>query len=302
MKVEEKYGLILPRSTHPSELTISIMLEKKRGKMKKIALVLLVIICLAAFSGCSTPAPAESTPCPETPSDLTDLGGREVIIGVENLAPPFNMINDQGEAVGFDYDFFTELCKRANCTPVFKEVAWEGFFEAVQAGEIDLGETPITVTMDRAKMVSFSNPVMQFGMRLVVRADEEVIQDAVTLAAATDKIVGVGIGTTNEQKAWEIVGKDRTESYSDFLVAFAALSSGDVDAVILDDYGIAEFMKQYPGEFKAVGPRLTSDFLAIPMPSNNTIEVAVNVALQSMQNDGSLQAMLVKWGLAIPEE
>ncbi|HLU10311.1 MAG TPA: transporter substrate-binding domain-containing protein, partial [Oceanobacillus sp.] len=56
--------------------------------------------------------------------ELPDLEGREVTIAVENAYPPYNYINEAGEAVGWDYDTFNEICARINCVPVYVEMGW----------------------------------------------------------------------------------------------------------------------------------------------------------------------------------
>ena len=70
---------------------------------------------------------------------LPNLGGRTITVAVENAYPPFNNIDvGTGEAVGWDYDVVREICKRLNCVPEFKEVAWDGLFPAMNAGEYDM--------------------------------------------------------------------------------------------------------------------------------------------------------------------
>ena len=47
-----------------------------------------------------------------------DLG--EVSVAVENAYLPFNFIDEaSGDAIGFDYDIWAELCDVMGCTPVF---------------------------------------------------------------------------------------------------------------------------------------------------------------------------------------
>ncbi|HSM56329.1 MAG TPA: transporter substrate-binding domain-containing protein, partial [Candidatus Sulfomarinibacteraceae bacterium] len=66
--------------------------------------------------------------------DLPDLGGQEVRIAVENAYNPFNFINDEGEAVGYDYDIFEEICARLNCEPVFVETSWDAMVAIMGGG------------------------------------------------------------------------------------------------------------------------------------------------------------------------
>jgi polar amino acid transport system substrate-binding protein len=88
----------------------------------------------------------------EEPEVLPDLGGREVIVAVENAYPPFNQISrETGEPEGWDYDAWVEICARLNCVPVMEEWAWDGIFEAAAAGEFDVAADGITITPERAR-------------------------------------------------------------------------------------------------------------------------------------------------------
>lgn len=259
--------------------------------MKALKVPSLWVVAILLLAGC---VPAAPTPAP-APPPLLDLGGREIIVAVENAYPPFNYLDEEGKGVGYDYDFFEELCKRANCKPVFKEFAWEGMFEACQAGEFDIAMNGITLTLERSKIIDYSDPIMEYGMVLMVRADEVEIKDTETLIALEDKLLGTQLGTTNEKKCIELVGEERTKSFDDFPTAVEALLAGDVDCVPIDEVAAIGFMKANPGQLKIVGERLTAELLACIMPPGSEIQVAVNAAIDAMWADGTMDALYKKW-------
>jgi len=273
--------------------------------MKERFLVLVVLALGMVVASCA-PAPTPCPPCPACPPcptpppevPLTDLGGREIIVAVENAYPPFNMLDEEGKGIGYDYDLFEELCKRANCKPVFKEFAWEGMFEACQAGEFDISMDGITLTLERSKIVTYSDPIIEYGMVLMVRADEEEIKDTETLIAATDKLLGTQLGTTNEKKCLELVGEERTKSFDDFPTAVSAMLAGDVDCIPIDEVAAVGHMKANPGKLKIVGERLTAELLACIMPPDSEIQTAVNAAIDAMWADGTMDALYKKWLVA----
>ena len=69
---------------------------------------------------------------------------------------PFNFIDTEtGEAIGYDYDIFAEICQRINCQPDFVETSWDAMV-AVMGGEgsfdtFDVGADGITITEERAQ-------------------------------------------------------------------------------------------------------------------------------------------------------
>jgi polar amino acid transport system substrate-binding protein len=270
---------------------------KKENKMKALRLVSVLVILsilIAACSSAATEAPAVTSAPPE--NKLPDLGGREVIVAVENAYPPFNSIDTAtNKGVGWDYDAFTEICKRLNCKPVFTEAAWDGIFEATAAGQYDVVADGVTITDERKKTVAFSDPYMNITQVLLVRSDETRFTDSASLAANPSLIVATQLGTTNETKAVEIVGESRVKSFDTFDGAVLALLSGDADAVVLDQEPAKGFIATNQGKLKMLDEKLTSEDLGFVFPKGSELIDPVNKALAAMKADGTLDTLYKKW-------
>ena len=227
---------------------------------------------------------------------LPDLGGREVIVAVENAYPPFNYISEEtGQPEGWDYDAWAEICARVNCVPVMEEWAWDGIFEAAASGEFDVAADGITITPERAQVIAFSDPYIDYGQSLLTIASEDRFADAEEFAANPDLRVAVQQGTTNELAAVNLVGEDRVDSYEDFGVAVQALLSGDADAVVIDNVAGIGFINNNPGQLRFVGEPFTSEELGFVYQPGSDLIDPVNIALRSMQVDGALATLYNKW-------
>ncbi len=247
----------------------------------------------------ATVAEAQPTEAPtEAPaaSKLPDLGGKKITVAVENAYPPFNKIDEAtGEGVGWDYDTVREICKRINCVPEFKQAAWDGIFPAMQAGEYDMLADGVTITEERAKIVDFSIPYVTIGQVLLVRADETATVDEIK--ADPKRIVGTQLGTTNEIVAKKNFPEERVKSFEDFGGAVLALLSNDIDGVVIDNVTALGFMNENPGKLKVAGQITSDEQLGFVFPPGSELKDAVNAALQSMIDDGTLEALNKKWGL-----
>ncbi len=244
-------------------------------------------------------APAATQPSgatgPGAGGTLPDLGGKEVIVAVENAYPPFNSVDESGNGIGWDYDALTEICKRLNCTPVFTEAAWEGIFEATAAGQYDVVADGVTITDERKKTVAFSDPYMSIIQVLLVRVDENRFTDSASLAADTSLVVATQLGTTNAIKAKEIVGETRVHEFDTFDGAVLALLSGDADAVVLDEEPAKGFMAANEGKMKTLSEKLQGDELGFVFPQGSDLVAPVNAALAAMKSDGTLDSLYAKW-------
>jgi polar amino acid transport system substrate-binding protein len=265
--------------------------------MKAYRILIITIIMAFLAAACapaSTPTPA-ITSAPATNS-LPDLGGRKIIVAVENAYPPFNSIDaTTNQGVGWDYDVFTEICKLLNCVPVMTEAAWEGIFEATAAGQYDVVADGVTITEDRKKTVAFSDPYMQIIQVILARADETRFTDSKTLAANTDLKVATQLGTTNAIKAKEIVGEARVNEFDTFDGAVLALLSGDADAVILDQEPALGFMDKNPGKLKILDEKLQGDELGFVFKQGSDLIDPINKALAALKASGTLDTLYAKW-------
>ena len=246
-----------------------------------------------------TEAPVATEPPVKTeapPEGLPDLGGKTVTVAVENAYPPFNSIDpNTNKGVGWDYDSVTEICKRLNCVPEFKEAAWDGIFPAMEAGEFDVLADGVTVTDERKKIVEFSMPYVTIGQVLLVRADETLSVDA--MIADDTKLVGTQIGTTNEIVAKKNFPEARVKSFEDFGAAVLALLGNDIDGVVIDNVSASGFMGQNEGKMKVAGALTSDEQLAFVFPPKSDLRPAFDAALEAMQADGTLEALNLKWGL-----
>ncbi len=266
--------------------------------MKKLMTILsLLAVTAMALAACGGQPAAQPAAPQASTGGLPDLGGKKVVVAVENAYPPFNMIDEAtGKGVGWDYDTVTEICKRINCVPEFKEAAWDGIFPAMQAGEYDWLADGVTYTAERDEIVDFSMPYVTVGQVLLVRADETATLD--DFKAKADLLVGTQIGTTNEIVAKETFPDKEIQSFEDFGAAVLALISNDIDAVVIDTVSATGYMKENEGKLK-IGAQITSDEkLAFVFPPGSDLVAAVDAALQSMIDDGTLEALNKKWGLA----
>jgi polar amino acid transport system substrate-binding protein len=266
--------------------------------MKTLRIFSGLLIAMFIFAACAPAAPtsAPATEAAAGTSNLPDLGGKEIIVAVENAYPPFNFIGKTtNQGAGWDYDAWQEICALLNCKPMMTEAAWDGIFEATAAGQYDVVADGVTITEERKQKVAFSDPYLQYGQVILTRADESRFSDDKTLAALTDTKVASQLGTTNEAKAIEIVGEARVKSFDTFDSSVLALLSKDVDAVIIDQPAALGYIAANKDKLKIVGDPLTSEALGFVFKQGSDLIDPVNAALAELKANGKLDELYQKW-------
>jgi polar amino acid transport system substrate-binding protein len=228
----------------------------------------------------------------ETEGALPDLDGRAVTIAVENAYLPFNYIDPAtGEAAGWDYEVWNEICRLLNCIPLYTEASWEGMIQAVADGQYDAAADGITITEERAEIVDFSDGYINVEQRLLVRIDEERITSIQDIVDNPELVLGTQTGTTNYETALEYLPAERIQAFEQFPFAVQALIAGDIDAVIIDETAGLGYQGENADVLKLVGDSLSSDQLGFVFPKGSELVGPVNQALRAMIDSGFLAEM-----------
>ncbi len=257
-------------------------------RARLISLLLLLILALSAGAVIAQ----DQT---ETPTPLPDLGGREITIAVENAYPPYNYIDENGDAVGWDYDTFNDICKLINCTPVYQQMAWDGMLIGVSQGQVDVAADGITYTADRAELVDFSNLYQAYDETLLVRGDEDRFTTAEELKAIPGYLVATQIGTTNEITAHNLFGQDHVKSYDTFGAAIEALLNNDVDAVVVDRPAAEGYITAQGGMKTLTESLAGTEGLAFAYPKGSDLVEPINAAMAALQASGRWNQIYTRW-------
>lgn len=257
---------------------------------------LLMGASLALFlASCAAPAPA-ADPAAAKPNDL---GGREIVIAVENAYPPFNYKDEKtGENIGMDYDIVNDVCKRLNCKTKFVTTSWDAIVAVMESkgkAEWDMAADGITITPERAKNVDFSDPVINVAQRLLVRKGETRFKTGDEFKANAELIFGAQPGTTNYVIMEKLVGKDRIQAYDQFGLIVQALMNNDIDATVMDDVASSGNMQANPDKLETLAEILAGEDLGFVFPQGSDLRAAFNKALADQRADGTFDKIKEKW-------
>ncbi len=229
-------------------------------------------------------------------SALPDLGGKAITVAVENAYPPFNAIDTtSGKGVGWDYDALAEICKRVNCTPDFKEIAWDGMLAALSQNQFDMAADGVTITEERAKTVDFSDPYQSVSQVVMIRAGETRFKTLAEVKAMKDLKVATQKGTTNYDEAVKVWGEANVVGLDQFPEAVNALITQQADIVVADDSFAKEYLTANADKIQILPDPLLTQYLGFVFPKGSALVAPVNAALKSMKDDGTLDALSKKW-------
>jgi ABC-type amino acid transport substrate-binding protein len=246
-----------------------------------------------------TTAPAEAND-----GDIEILEDGRLLVGSDTAFPPFEAI-EEGEAVGFDVDLIKEVAKRIGPLEVeVQSAAFDTIFTSLAARKFDVVISAVTIKEDRKQTVDFTDPYFDADQSITVRDDDADTIDGVE--ALSGKTIGVQGTTTGEdcaKNALKAEGKiAEYRSYETAPDAFTDLSAGRVDAVLVDLPTAKQIVDQRSGIRVVQVIRTQEEYgIAVGKHSPN-LRVAINGALEDIQEDGTFRRLFVKWLKTEPPE
>jgi len=215
-------------------------------------------------------------------------------VGSETTYMPFEFQDEKTkEYTGFDIELMRAIGKQMGAEIQITSMNFDGLIPALEAGNVDVLISAMTITPERAEKVIFSDPYYKSGLSIMVRADENNIHNVKDLEG---KKIAVQIGTSGADEAKKIPGAIVSE-FNTVDQHNMELKAKGVDAVINDlpvnEYYVA---KDGAGAAKIVGDVLDSEDFGIAITKKNPeLATSINKALAELKQNGEYEKIYVKW-------
>ncbi|MEY8732808.1 transporter substrate-binding domain-containing protein [Peribacillus frigoritolerans] len=272
------------------------MLKKKKW-LKLSLLSLLAVILLAGCGGGNDNDKAEEGGGKGKEEDvLAQVKEKDkIVFGVKNDTRLFGLKNPStGEVEGFDIDIAKALAAEIlgdENKVEFKEVTSKTRMALLNNGDIDAIVATMTITEDRKKEVDFTDVYFDAGQSLLVKKGSDI--------KGIDSLKGKRVlavkGSTSSINIREKAPEAQVLEFENYSEAFAALKSGQGDALTTDDsilYGMADEDPSY----ELVGGTFTEEPYGIAVKKGNSEFVEeLNKALKSLKESGKYDEIHDKW-------
>src|SRR6056297_388359 len=210
-----------------------------------------------------------------------------VRMGTEGAYPPWNFINDDGDIDGFERELGDELCARADLTCEWVTNDWDSIIPNLVAGNYDTIIAGMSITDERDEVIDFTTNYTQPDPSAYLALDgTDIDLDGGVLAALAGTIQAAHIAASGATLV-EFATPDET---------IAAVRSGEADAVLADKAYLQPIAEENAdvalvGEDVLLGGGIGMGI----RESDAELRDTFSEAIESMKEDGSLNAMIEKW-------
>ncbi len=247
--------------------------------MKKIiALVLATLMIACMFTACAKG---------KTLDQVKSAG--KLVVATSPDFPPFESLEGD-KVVGIEVELMELVCEKLGVELELVQIDFDSVLTGVQACKYDCGMSGISVTEKRQKNMLFTTPYCLAAQCIVVKADSTIASKA----DLTGKSISVQTATTAEEFCMG-AGYD-VKSFTANADAKLALTSGKVDAWVVDDLTAAEMCKG-DDSVKILDEKMTTEPYALAFAFGSEDLVAeIDKIIKDLVADGTVKALFEKYG------
>ena len=273
--------------------------------MKKITALMLSSAMMLSLAACGGSASTETVSSEAASSEavsteeaasadaaaVTTVNAGKLTMSTNAAFPPYEMTTDTGDFEGIDIEVAGAIAEKLGLELQVDDMDFDAALLAAQNGKSDIVMAGVTVTDERQKVMDFSDTYAEGIQSIIVPEDSDIA----TADDLSGKAIGTQRGTTGYLYCTDDFGEENVIAYDDGLTAVQALNNGQVDAVVIDNAPAQEFVAANPG-LKILDTAYAQEDYAIGVAKGNTqLLDAINGALEELQDDGTLQAIVDKY-------
>jgi polar amino acid transport system substrate-binding protein len=220
--------------------------------------------------------------------ELETVQEGRLTVGSDIPFPPFEY-REGGELTGFDVRLTEEMARRLDLEVRWVDTSFDTIFTQLAAGRFDMVASATTITEERRRQVSFTEPYYVAQQSVTVNPERTPgVQSIGDLESGS--VVAVQQGTTGETWARENVpeGVD-VRSFPDAPETYTALEGGNVAAVVFDEPSAVSEIEEREG-LEIVQTVDTGERYGFGVnPRNDTLLSELDRVLAEIKEDGAYE-------------
>jgi polar amino acid transport system substrate-binding protein len=275
-------------------------------KLRRVVPLLIVAVMVAGFlAGCAQETAAPVVEPYPTIRAIQTKG--KIVIGTSSGYFPFEMVDKNGNLIGFDIDIGEKIGEELGVTVEWMDMDdFTALIPSLQAGQLDLVIAGMTIKASRALSVNYTIPYMKTGQAVLVNKS---VKNA-TSYEDLDKsgtIIAVANGTTGHIAAERVFKKATIRVMDGSTTAGLEVLSGKAHAMVYDLDWIAIYQSDNADTTYALLEPFTVENMGIAVrPSQWDLLYWLNTFLTEFVGNEDYQALYqyyfkdMPWKLEMP--
>jgi len=224
-------------------------------------------------------------------------------VGTDPTWPPYQMLDDAGDIVGFEVDIADECAERLGLTIEWNDVSFDSIILSVDQGTLDMGVSGFSITAERLEEVSFTLPHSSTLGQVVMLKSTMDAKGITTVDSLEDfKTLGIKVGVQSgnvQQQELQDAGVEiavwsgSDEPFQDLVSANPTVEAVYAETPITTNW-IAQF--ESDGIEASVAYSRTFYPVAFVVGKNSPmLRDKIDGMLAEMVYDGTIEQLRAKW-------
>jgi polar amino acid transport system substrate-binding protein len=261
--------------------------------MKRVKLFFVLLLVWVFTSACAHMMGFEKT----SPTIHKVLKRGELIVGTAGNMPPLNMTNKKGEIIGLEVDMAHYFAASMGVNLNLVKKPFSELLPALEAGEVDMVISGMTITPERNLKVAFAGPYLISGKAFLTKLEHIVsAKEASELNQSDMRFVALQ-GSTSETLVKEIMPKAQlitTKNYDD---AVEMVLQDKVHALVADyQICLVSLLRHPDQDLVSIITPFTYEPLGIALPAGDShLNNWVTNFLKTLKKSGELDKLRARW-------
>ncbi len=225
------------------------------------------------------------------------LSKKELVVGTAADMPPLNMTLKDGKIVGMEMDLASIMAEALGVKLTLKPIHFSDLIPALEAGQIDLVMSGMTITPGRNLKVAFVGPYFASGKSILTKEANAPSLQTSEQMNKPDVVLAALKGSTSQLFVERLMPNAKLVLTDGYDQAVTMVLEGKAHAMVADYPICMVSVYRYKDKgLTTLKKPLSYEPIGIALPPNDPLLVnLVQNFLNSMINDGALEVIRQRW-------
>jgi len=224
------------------------------------------------------------------------LKSGSVKIGLQLSVPPLKFRDKNNEPAGLCVDFAKAFARDLGVEAEYVFVDLPAVIPSLLTGRIDIIFNDMSITLERAKKVLFTDPWMTSGSYMVVKKDSVLMTKDDVTAQQKNLRLSAGIGTNHAKTIAKVFPDAELVLYDHHTEQREAFKQGRDDVLVNEEVLQKELVSSSNGELRMISTPLAKDSVAFFVgPYEYHLLTWTNLWLARLIDSGEYDRLMNYW-------
>jgi len=225
------------------------------------------------------------------------LTKKELVVGTAASMPPLNMTTKDGQIVGMEMDLARIFADGMGVKLTLKPIHFNDLLPALEAGQVDMILSSMTMTPARNLKVAFVGPYFASGKSILTKKVNVGSVDEIGKMNDPEKVFVALKGSTSQMFAEKLMPKAKLVLADDYGQAVAMVRDDKAVAMVADFPICMVSVYRYPeAGLVTLEKPISYEPIGVALPPNDPLLVNwIQNVLNVLERTGEMQLLLERW-------